>query len=108
VKENYPKAKKVLVFGEKNIADELRQVGFNVWHYTNTNLVTDMKELVTMVDKNVDVVVFGYDFHFDYTRLCLATFHVQHGAKLVGTNPDKYTMQYGYKVPGCGSLLSSV
>ena len=38
----------------------------------------------------------------------MASFHVQNGAKFIGTNPDKYTMNMGYKVPGNGSMLKSV
>ena len=61
-----------------------------------------------MIDKEVDVVVFGYDFHINYTKLCLASFHIQNGATLVGTNPDKFTMISGLKTPGNGSILSCV
>ena len=61
-----------------------------------------------MIDKEVDVVVFGYDFELNYTKLCLAAFHIQKGAKLVGTNPDKFTMIAGFKTPGNGSLISCV
>lgn len=38
----------------------------------------------------------------------MASFHIQTGAKLIGTNPDQYTMNLGYKVPGNGSMLKSV
>ena len=53
-------------------------------------------------------VVFGYDFELNYTKLCLASFHIQQGAQLVGTNPDKFTMISGYKMPGNGSLMKTV
>ena len=61
-----------------------------------------------MVDNEVDVVVFGYDININYTKICLASFHIQKGAKLVGTNPDRFTMVSGFKIPGNGSLLSCV
>jgi ribonucleotide monophosphatase NagD (HAD superfamily) len=38
----------------------------------------------------------------------MACFHIQHGAKFIGTNPDSYTMNMGYKLPGNGSMLKSV
>ena len=60
------------------------------------------------VDKEVDVVVFGYDLMINYTKMCLASFHIQNGAKFIATNPDKYTMTMGYKIPGNGSLISCV
>ena len=40
--------------------------------------------------------------------MCLASFHVQKGAKLIGTNPDKFTMIAGFRTPGNGSILSCV
>jgi len=54
------------------------------------------------------MVVFGYDIRMNYYKLCMASFHIQHGAKLIGTNPDHYTMNLGYKIPGNGSMLKSV
>ena len=33
---------------------------------------------------------------------------MQKGAKLIATNPDKYTMIGGFKVPGNGSIVSSI
>jgi 4-nitrophenyl phosphatase len=67
-----------------------------------------LNDLVERVDKTVDLVVFGYDFHMNYYKLCMACFHIQHGAKFIGTNPDSYTMNMGYKLPGNGSMLKSV
>ena len=79
-----------------------------MWHYTDGTLISDIPELIKIVDKDVDTVVFGYDRNMNYTKMCLASFHVQNGAKFIGTNPDKYTMVGGYRMPGCGSLLSCV
>ena len=59
-----------------------------------------------LIDKEVDVVVVGYDYEMSFTRLELASFHLQRGAKLLGTNPDKFTMEAGFKVPGNGSMLT--
>jgi ribonucleotide monophosphatase NagD (HAD superfamily) len=36
------------------------------------------------------------------------SFHVQNGAKFIGTNPDKYTMIAGYKALGNGSMIKCV
>ena len=71
-------------------------------------MINDVPTIIKMLDKEVDVVVFGYDYYLNYTKLCLASFHIQEGAKLVGTNPDKFTMISGYKMPGNGSMLSCV
>lgn len=50
----------------------------------------------------------AYDNNFTYTKLCLLSLYVQKGAKFIGSNPDKYTMRYGHKMPGCGSMLACV
>jgi 4-nitrophenyl phosphatase len=48
----------------------------------------------------------GYDQTFSYKKLCLLSLYIQNGAKFIGTNPDKYTMSYGFRMPGCGSMLA--
>lgn len=48
----------------------------------------------------------GYDSNFSYKKLCLLSLYLQNGAKFIGTNPDKYTMSYGFRMPGCGSMLA--
>lgn len=43
-----------------------------------------------------------------FSKQCLIGFHIQHGVKLFGTNPDKYTMIGSYKVPGAGSIIAGI
>jgi len=43
-----------------------------------------------------------------YSKICLASFHIQKGAKFFGTNPDKYSLVRGMKVPSAGSMLSLI
>ncbi len=43
-----------------------------------------------------------------YAKICLASFHIQKGAKFFGTNPDKFSMVRGLKVPSAGSMLSLI
>lgn len=70
--------------------------------------MTEVPKLVAKIDKNVGAVVMGYDFEINYPKLCLISFHLQHGARFIATNPDKYTMIGGYKLPGNGSFISCV
>ena len=35
IKKYHHDARKILVFGQKCLADEIREVGANVWHYTD-------------------------------------------------------------------------
>lgn len=50
----------------------------------------------------------AYDNNFTYTKLCLLSLYVQKGVKFIGSNPDKYTMRHGHRMPGCGSMLACV
>lgn len=50
----------------------------------------------------------AYDNNFNYTKLCLLSLYVQRGVKFIGTNPDKFTMRNGLRMPGCGSMLACV
>lgn len=43
-----------------------------------------------------------------FTKQCLIGFHLQHGVKLFGTNPDRYTMIGSYKVPGAGAIIAGI
>ena len=43
-----------------------------------------------------------------YAKSCLACYHIQKGVKFFGTNPDKFTMIRGFRIPGCGSILSTI
>ena len=50
----------------------------------------------------------GWDCEMSFSKSCLISFHLQNGVKFFGTNPDKFTMIRGYKVPGAGSILASI
>lgn len=100
-----------MVIGKQSLAQEIQALGKDVWHLTDKDVlsqVTEVPELIKKIDKSVGAVVFGYDFEINYSKLCLASFHLQHGAKFIGTNPDEYTMIGGYKLPGNGSMISCV
>ena len=62
IKEKFPEARKILVFGEKSLAEDIKTSGKPVWHYNNPTLIKDIPEIVKIMDKEVDVVLFGYDF----------------------------------------------
>lgn len=50
----------------------------------------------------------GYDNKLTYNKIVLIGLYVQLGAKFIGTNPDKYTMQNNLKIPGCGSMIKCI
>ena len=43
-----------------------------------------------------------------YNKVCLASLYVQNGLKFFGTNPDRYTIVDGYRMPGAGSFIKTV
>lgn len=47
-----------------------------------------------LCDEDVEVVFAGLDMHVTYEKLCRAFYHIQKGARLVGTNPDR-RLPYG-------------
>ena len=59
-------------------------------------------------DPEVQGVVVGYDKYMTYAGICLASFTIQKGAKFIGTNPDKFSMVRGLKVPSAGSMISLI
>lgn len=91
LRSRYPDVKKVLVIGKPSLAEQIRSIGKQVWHLTdkeNITQTTDIPKIVEKIDKSVDCVIFGYDFEISYLKLCLASLHVQNGAKFIATNPD--------------------
>ncbi len=50
----------------------------------------------------------GYDNNFNYSKICLLSLYVQNGAKFIGTNPDKFTILFGHKAPGNGSMIACI
>ena len=60
------------------------------------------------IDESCEGIVVGWDSQMTFLKSCLISFHLQRGAKFFGTNPDKFTKIGGYKVPGAGSIISSI
>ena len=50
----------------------------------------------------------GYDSNLTYSKIVLISIYVEKGAKFIGTNPDKYTIIQGLKIPGCGSMIKII
>jgi HAD superfamily hydrolase (TIGR01450 family) len=56
-----------------------------------------------------EVVVIGWDQEVTYDRLRTASIHVQKGARLVASNPDRaFPAPDGSRWPGAGALLAAV
>jgi 4-nitrophenyl phosphatase len=90
LKNFLPAGSSVFVIGEGGLEETLRAHGFVV------------------AREDARAVVVGLDREFAYHKLAVALSLVNHGAALVGTNPDPTLPQPGGPVPGAGAILASV
>jgi NagD protein len=81
---------RLLVIGEELLEDVLREAGFDV------------------VGTAPDVVVVSFDRTFDYAKLKRAFDAVNHGARIVATNPDRYCPSPDGGLPDCAAMLAAV
>lgn len=68
----------------------------------------DVQDYKNRIDKTIDGIIMGYDNTINYNKIVLISLYVQLGAKFIATNPDKYTMIAGVKIPGCGSMIKTI
>ena len=69
----------------------------------------DPSDLRSVQSVNFDVVIIGIDVNVSYLKLCLACSAVQHGAELIGANPDySFPVEDGIELPGNGSIVELV
>jgi len=80
------------VIGEPPLVEELRAAG-----------------LAPVDDARVDYVVVAFDRTFDYRKLDVALQAVtRHGARLVGTNPDRTCPVEGGEIPDAAGMIGAV
>jgi HAD superfamily hydrolase (TIGR01450 family) len=80
------------VIGEPPLVEELRAAG-----------------LAPVDDARVDYVVVAFDRTFDYRKLDVALQAVKrHGARLVGTNPDRTCPVEGGEIPDAAGMIGAV
>src|SRR5262249_42012492 len=80
------------VIGEAPLVEELRAAG-----------------LAPVDDARVDYVVVAFDRTFDYRKLDVALQAVtRHGARLVGTNPDRTCPVEGGEIPDAAGMIGAV
>jgi ribonucleotide monophosphatase NagD (HAD superfamily) len=60
------------------------------------------------LDKSCQAVVCGWDRHMNFSKAALASLQIQNGCKFFVTNPDKYTMIGGFRIPGNGAIYSMI
>lgn len=109
LQHRYPHIKYVAVVGTQSMAKEIEKTGVKVLHIEHVDQSLGFDQLVeNHLDHDIEALIMAYDNNFTYTKLCLLSLYVQKGVKFIGSNPDKYTMRHGFRMPGCGSMLACV
>ena len=114
VVRKYPNVRKVFVIGEKTLRESLEAEGLEVIgadeHIFPPETPMSMYQFESYeVDREVGAVVYGLDFSFTSSKLCLASLYLQElGVPLIVTNDDRGTMVKGRLYPGAGSALQSI
>lgn len=107
-----PKDKKVWVFGEKGIMDELTELGYTVLGGPDPRLDTKFHAADTPflpVDPEVGAVVAGLDTGVNYHRQAIALqYLLKPEVHFVATNIDSTFPQKGMILPGAGSSIEAI
>jgi NagD protein len=83
---------RLFVVGEQPLINELRAAGF----------------LITETSVDVDIVVASFDRTFTYRKLQIAFDAIRAGARLVGTNPDRYCPTPNGGEPDCAAMIAAI
>jgi 4-nitrophenyl phosphatase len=93
LRQQFPSGATVYVVGQEGLHEAMSQAGFTVVH--------DLSQPAA-------VVVAGVDFTLTYDKLKYATFHIQRGARFVGTNGDLTFPAEEGNLPGAGAILAAI
>jgi glycerol 3-phosphatase-2 len=93
LRKDHASSRTAFVIGERGIRAALVEIGIRI---------------VDRTPDRADLVVVGFDRRVNYDKLRTAALLVQHGARLIATNPDvSYPAAEGLW-PGAGALLAAV
>lgn len=79
--------RRIFYIGEEGLREALLEQGF------------------TLCDEDVEAVIAGLDSGVTYEKLCRAFYHLQKGALLIGTNPDRRLPHGSYFRIGNGAMV---
>ena len=109
IRHFHPDLKKILVVGEKCLADEIRKTEIQTVHLNDIELPErePLPEVIKRVDKEFDSVLMGHDFTFNHSKISYISLTLQRpGVIFLGTNPDKFTTVAGKRQPSNGSIMA--
>lgn len=61
-----------------------------------------------LAGRDADYVVAGLDRTINFQKLMTATIAIRHGARFIGTNPDKTLPMENEIIPGAGSIIAAI
>lgn len=93
LQQTYSTGTPVFVVGGDGLREAMRDAGF---------------DLVVRTSAPAGIVVAGIDFDLTYDKLADAALHIQHGARFVGTNPDRTFPSEAGLLPGAGTILAAI
>ncbi len=90
LRQHAPAGSKMHAFGEQGVRQALQDAGFE------------------LVERGADYVVVGLDNHMNMKTLTQATYNLNEGARLVGTNGDVTFPTEEGSAPGNGAILAAL
>ena len=66
------------------------------------------EEGITINNVDPDYVIVGETYNYNYESICQAVHHVNHGAKLIGTNTDLTAPSERGIMPACRALITPI
>ncbi len=104
-------ADKILTSGAAAAAylAEHAPAGAGVFVVGEDSLVQEfVKRGLRLAGQDADYVVAGLDRTISFEKLTTATIAIRHGARFIGTNPDKTFPVENELIPGAGSIIAAI
>eukprot|EP00301_Raphidiophrys_heterophryoidea_P023232 c7175_g1_i2.p1 GENE.c7175_g1_i2~~c7175_g1_i2.p1 ORF type:complete len:221 (+),score=63.60 c7175_g1_i2:393-1055(+) len=109
-KSSNGKVRKVYVIGGPGLILELQEVGLQCIGGDEHahKFFSPQDNAMDAVDPEVDVVVVGFDSHFNYYKMAYAAQCIMNGAVFVCTNKDSQFPSFGQLLPANGCFVRAV
>lgn len=104
---------KVFMIGNPALEEELTAVGFKVLKVTEEESPEidedEFSKISKIVEDEVEAVVVGIDYAFNYRKLAMGSLYLGRGALFVATNPDAANkVSSGALLPEPGALIAAL
>ncbi|MGB1250515.1 MAG: HAD-IIA family hydrolase [Candidatus Promineifilaceae bacterium] len=107
LQNEYPTGTRAFVLGGDGLRVAMQTHGFEVINQIGTTIDLDNPPSRDEMD-SADVVVIGFNWMATYADFAHATYHINNGARFIGSNPDSsFPAEIG-RMPGAGALIALV